>query len=107
MKTIKCNFCDSRFQDSNQMIEHLEQIPGFRLVQSNTDGLIVWLPNTDEAFNMLDDICYEWETRCSTDLCSIKLGLDVVKEIYQKDVNNYLWVDIDGGIHVSSLIHIP
>jgi DNA polymerase len=80
------------------LIEHLEQIPGFRLIQSNTDGLIVWIPNTDEAFNMLDDICYEWEERCSTDLCEIKLELDCLKEIYQKDVNNYLWVDLDGGV---------
>ena len=80
------------------LIEHLEQIPGFRLIQSNTDVLIVWIPNTDEAFNMLDDICYEWEERCSTDLCEIKLELDCLKEIYQKDVNNYLWVDLDGGV---------
>ena len=80
------------------LIEHLEQIPGFRLVQSNTDGLIVWLPNTDEAFNMLDDICYEWESRCSTDKCEIGLALDCIREIYQKDVNNYLWVDVEGGV---------
>ena len=80
------------------LIEHLEQIPGFRLVQSNTDGLIVWIPNTDEAFDMMDDICYEWESRCSTDKCSIALELDCIKEIYQKDVNNYLWVDVSGGV---------
>lgn len=80
------------------LIEHLEQIPGFRLIQSNTDGLIIWLPDTDEAFTMLDDICFEWEERCSTDKCEIKLALDNILEIYQKDVNNYLWVDIDGNI---------
>ena len=80
------------------LIEHLEVVPGFQLIQSNTDGLIISIPDTDEAFFAVDDICYEWESRCSTDLCSIKLGLDVVKEIYQKDVNNYLWVDLDGGI---------
>lgn len=80
------------------LIEHLEVIPGFKLVQSNTDGLIVWLPDTDEAFNMLDDICYEWEQRCSTDKCDIGLALDCISEIYQRDVNNYLWIDINGGI---------
>lgn len=80
------------------LIEHLEVIPGFRLIQSNTDGLIVWIPDTDEAFAMLDDICFEWEERCSTDKCEIKLALDNILEIYQKDVNNYLWVDIDGNI---------
>lgn len=80
------------------LIEHLEVVPGFQLIQSNTDGLIISIPDTDEAFYAVDDICYEWEERCSTDLCSIKLGLDVVKEIYQKDVNNYLWIDQDGGV---------
>ena len=80
------------------LIEHLEAIPGFFLIQSNTDGLIVEIPNTDEHFRMLDDICYEWETRCSTDKCFIGLALDCISEIYQKDVNNYLWVDLDGGV---------
>lgn len=80
------------------LIEHLEVIPGFRLVQSNTDGLIIWIPDTDEAFNQMDDICYEWECRCSTELCDIRLECDSIKEIYQKDVNNYLWIDLDGGV---------
>lgn len=80
------------------LIEHLEVIPGFRLIQSNTDGLIVWIPDTDEAFEMMDDICWEWEQRCSTDQCEILLELDCIKEIYQKDVNNYLWIDLDGGV---------
>ena len=77
------------------LIEHLEVIPDFRLIQSNTDGLIIQIPDTDEAFDMLDDICYEWETRVSTDLCDIKLETDQIKEIYQKDVNNYLWMPIN------------
>lgn len=80
------------------LIEHLEAIPGFRLIQSNTDGLIVQIPDTDEAFDMLDDICYEWEMRCSTDKCDIRLETDQIAEIYQKDVNNYLWIDLDGGV---------
>lgn len=79
------------------LIAHLEVIPGFKLVQSNTDGLIVWIPDTDEAFATLDDICYEWECRCSTPKCEIKLALDSISEIYQKDVNNYLWIDSDGN----------
>jgi DNA polymerase len=80
------------------LIEKLEVIPGFSLVQSNTDGLIVQIPDTDAAFEMMDDICYEWESRCSTELCDILLELDTIHEIYQKDVNNYLWVDADGGV---------
>lgn len=80
------------------LIEHLEAVPGFELIQSNTDGLIIWIPDTDEAFEMVDDICWEWEQRCSTDQCSILLELDNISEIYQKDVNNYLWVGADGGV---------
>lgn len=80
------------------LIEHLEVIPGFQLIQSNTDGLIIWIPDTDEAFNMVDDICYEWEMRCSTEKCEILLALDNISEIFQKDVNNYLWIDQDGGV---------
>jgi DNA polymerase len=72
------------------LLEWLEVIPGFELIQSNTDGLIVMIPDTDEAFNMLDDICYRWESACSTELCHIKLTFDQVDFIYQKDVNNYL-----------------
>ena len=80
------------------LIEHLEAIPGFTLIQSNTDGLIVQIPDTDAAFAMMDDICWEWETRCSTDKCFIGLALDCIREIYQKDVNNYLWISLDGEV---------
>lgn len=90
------------------LIEHLEVIPDFKLVQSNTDGLIIWLPDTDEAFDMMDDICWEWEERCSTQHCDIRLETDSIQEIYQKDVNNYLWIEADGtveriGAYVKSL----
>lgn len=80
------------------LIEHLEVIDGFQLIQSNTDGLIVKIPDTDSAFNQLDDICYDWECRMSTDKCEIGLALDQISEIYQKDVNNYLWLELDGSV---------
>lgn len=73
------------------LLEWLEKIPDFELIQSNTDGLIVQIPDTDEAFNMLDDICYKWESTCSTELCKIGLEFDQVDYIFQKDVNNYLF----------------
>ena len=73
------------------LLEWLEEIPGFELIQSNTDGLIVRIPDTDEAFEMLDDICYRWEQTCSTEHCGITLAFDQVDWIYQKDVNNYLF----------------
>ena len=79
------------------LLEWLEKIPGFELIQSNTDGLIVQIPDTDEAFNMLDDICYRWETYCSTELCTIGLAFDDVDYIYQGDVNNYLFKFADSN----------
>lgn len=66
------------------LIEKLE--PYCELIQSNTDGLIIQIPDTDEAFNRIDDICYEWESRTR-----MKLGFDIVTEIWQKDVNNYIF----------------
>lgn len=72
------------------LLEHLEG--HCELIQSNTDGLIIMIPDTDEAFNLVDDICYEWEQRTG-----MTLGLDVINEIYQKDVNNYLWLDNGKG----------
>ena len=80
------------------LLEHLEEVPGLEIIQSNTDGIIIQIPDTDEAFNQVDDICWDWEQRCSTDECSILLELDTIKEIWQKDVNNYLWVAPDGKV---------
>jgi len=80
------------------LIEHLEAVPGFELIQSNTDGLIIQIPDTDEAFEAVDNVCYEWECRCSTERCNISLGLDTISELYQKDVNNYLWIDAQGKV---------
>lgn len=80
------------------LIEHLEAVPGMGLIQSNTDGLIIKIPDTDEAFDQVDDVCWEWEKRMSTADCSILLELDNISEIYQKDVNNYLWMNNEGDV---------
>lgn len=75
------------------LLDLLEKLEGHcEVIQSNTDGLIIMIPDTDEAFNKIDDICYEWEHRTG-----MGLGFDIIKEIYQKDVNNYLWVDDGKG----------
>lgn len=73
------------------LIEKLEAVPSFQLIQSNTDGLIIKIAIKD--FDLVDDICYEWETR--TDM---KLGFDYIKEIWQKDVNNYVFVDYEDNV---------
>lgn len=71
------------------LIEKLEAIPSFELIQSNTDGLIVKIRRED--FELLDDICYEWESRCN-----MELEFDHIDEIWQKDVNNYIFRFADG-----------
>lgn len=73
------------------LLEHLEG--HCEVIQSNTDGLIIQIPDTDEAFNMVDDICYEWESRTG-----MSLGFDVITEIWQKDVNNYIFRFENGKI---------
>ena len=73
------------------LLEHLEG--HCELIQSNTDGLIIQIEDSGSAFNEVDDICYEWETRTG-----MKLGFDVITEIWQKDVNNYLFKFQDGKI---------
>lgn len=75
------------------LIEHLERIDGFELIQSNTDGLIVSLPDTDEAFEQMDDICWEWEKRNN-----MELEFDEIAEIHQKDVNNYVFKFVNGKL---------
>lgn len=73
------------------LIEMLEGV--VTLIQSNTDGLIVKLHSLDD-YERVDDICYEWEC-----LTGVSLGFDpIITEIYQKDVNNYLFINEDGDI---------
>ena len=67
------------------LIEHLCVIKGFELIQSNTDGLIISIPDDDGSFDQMDDICYEWEQRCK-----MELEFDRILSICQKDVNNYI-----------------
>ena len=73
------------------LIEMLESI--VELIQSNTDGLIVRLNSLDD-YDLVDDICWEWEQ-----LTGVTLAFDpIITRIYQKDVNNYLFVDEFGEV---------
>ena len=76
------------------LLDLLEKLEGHcELIQSNTDGIILQIPDTDEAFDLIDDICHEWEVRNR-----MGLEFDVITEIYQGDVNNYVFVTEDGKI---------
>lgn len=74
------------------LLDLIEMLEGHcQLIQSNTDGLIVKLFK-DEDYELIDDICYEWEQRTR-----MQLEFESYKKIFQKDVNNYVIVDFDGG----------
>jgi len=73
------------------LLEHLEG--HCEIIQSNTDGLIIQIPDTDEAFDLIDDICFKWEKRTG-----MSLGFDTIDEIWQKDVNNYVFRFQNGKI---------
>lgn len=76
------------------LLDLLEHLEGYcEIIQSNTDGLIIMVDDNDEAFYLVDDICYEWEQRTG-----MQLGFDVITEIWQKDVNNYLFIFENGKI---------
>lgn len=69
------------------LLDLLEKLEGYcEIIQSNTDGLIIQVEDTDEAFDRVDNICYEWEKRTH-----MSLGFDTISEIWQKDVNNYIF----------------
>lgn len=73
------------------LIEMLE--PHCTLIQSNTDGLIVKLHSLDD-YELIDDICWEWEK-----MTNVKLAFDpIITKIYQRDVNNYLFINEDGKV---------
>ena len=63
------------------LLEHLEG--HCRLLQSNTDGLIVMVDNESQIKDV-HTICEEWMKRTR-----MGLGFDDIDEIWQADVNNY------------------
>jgi len=74
------------------LIEHLE--PHIkRLIQNNTDGILIELRDYERDFDTVDDIVYDWEQRTG-----MAMEFDTfMGEIYQKDVNNYLIIDRETG----------
>lgn len=73
-----------------ELSEHLhEKIPNLKIVQLNTDGVMVEFD--DEFYKDVIEITKEWEQRTGFDLEE-----DKVARIAQKDVNNYVEVQSDG-----------
>lgn len=75
-----------------ELAQHLYMdIPGLKIVQLNTDGIMVECDTSD--LKLLDEICDEWQARTG-----FELEEDSVVRIAQKDVNNYVEVQPDGSV---------
>lgn len=77
------------------LAEHLElaEFEDFILLQSNTDAVYFKIKKKDKEAAVA--ICEEWMERTK-----FELEFTECTKIYQKDVNNYLMVKVDGGIKV-------
>lgn len=78
------NICINGQLMLTDLLEHLE--PYITLIQSNTDGLIIQVEDDEEKINKVMNICHRWEHRTG-----MGLGFDEITEIFQKDVNNYVF----------------
>lgn len=74
------------------LIEHVEANTSFKLIQSNTDGVMFKLNSADDI-PVYESICKEWEERSR-----MSLEHDVINKVVQKDVNNYIIVMEDGKV---------
>ena len=69
------------------LMENLE--PYCKLVQSNTDGIII-IPLDDEKIR---EVIRDWEKRCK-----VQMEISYGDKIVQKDVNNYVFRKEDGKV---------
>lgn len=77
-----------------ELASHLARdCPTLRIIQLNTDGVMVSLGDPDlPAYR---EICREWQERCG-----FTLEEDAIRRIVQKDVNNYVEVPMEGPLKV-------
>lgn len=71
-----------------------KEIDYFKLIQSNTDGIALELL-TDDAEELIDKVCKNWEKDWR-----FSLEKTVADNLYEKDVNNYVFKDDSGKIKV-------
>lgn len=72
------------------LIDLLEKLrPYIHLVQSNTDGILFQTEHIETCRSIIKD----WEEKTG-----LQMEEDTIKEIYQKDVNNYIMLENNGDI---------
>lgn len=72
------------------LLEHLE--PYCEIIQSNTDGIILQV-YSDEKEKKMKEVCDDWMKRTR-----MGLGFDEIEEIFQKDVNSYIFRFTNGKL---------
>lgn len=74
-----------------ELSEHLiQECPTLKIIQLNTDGIMVSFDNSDEA--KWQEITQEWQDRTG-----FELEEDFIQKIVQKDVNNYVEIPVGNG----------
>jgi len=75
-----------------ELANHLyKEVPDLRIVQLNTDGIMVEFHQ--DHYEQAKGIFKEWEERTG-----FELEEDIISQIVQKDVNNYIEVSPDGKV---------
>jgi hypothetical protein len=74
------------------LLDLIEKIEKYgKLIQTNTDGIYIKLEKESDIA-VVKQVAKEWEKRTRLDL-----EWEVFSKIYQKDVNNYIIIDSNGG----------
>jgi hypothetical protein len=74
------------------LVMRLVDVPSFKLLNFNTDGLMYSVDRSD--LPRIDTICDEWEKRTG-----FELETDEIDRVWIKDVNNLLFVKTDGEVN--------
>lgn len=73
------------------VMELLEKVKSFKLINFNTDGLMYSVAKSELA--LVDTICANWES-----VIKFELETDEIDEVWVKDVNNLMFIDTKGKI---------
>lgn len=66
-----------------------DRVPDMEIVQLNTDGWVLSVP--DEDVPVLDEVIEDWK-----ELTGFTVDTDIIKQLWQRDVNNYV-MEFDTG----------
>ncbi len=68
-----------------------KEVPGLKVIQSNTDGILIYYPKNQKE--KIEQLLLDYEK-----VCRIGFEWDEKTEVYQRDVNNYVIQSPDGSL---------